>query len=112
MIRTATGILALILFFGGAILYASQPESDLVAGMMVRIGAMLGVIWLAFPQLESLKGRLPAILIASALICLAVAAAKPSLGRVFIVVVTVAISVGGILKWMSKMADGNPPRKK
>ena len=113
MIRTAIGILAIFLLLGGAFLYLFQPEANpIVVGMMIRVGAMLGVIWLAFPQLESLKGRLPTILIAVAFVCLAVAAAKPSLGRVLITVVTVAISVGGLMKWMSKMTSGNPPRKK
>ena len=113
MIRTATGILALTLLIVGVFLYAFQPNASLVAaGMMVRIGAMLGVTWLAFPQLEALKGRLPGILIALAMICLVVAAAKPRLGAVLVTIVTVAISVGGIMKWMSKMADGDPRRRK
>ena len=117
MIRTVTGILALILLLGGTFLYAYQPDADpFTIGMMIRIGALLGVIWLAYPQLEMLKGRLkgrvPAILIAAALICLAITAAKPSVGRVLITVVTIAVGVGGALKWMSKIADGQPPKKK
>ncbi len=113
MIRIATGILALTALLGGAFLYLFQPDANLfVAGMLIRIGAMLGVIWLAFPQLESLRGRMPAILITLGLICLAVAAARPSLARVFITVVTVAFGVGGMLKWMSRMANDSPNRKK
>ena len=113
MIRILTGILALLLLVVGALMYVIQPQANPVAvGMMVRIGAMLAVIWLAYPQLESLKGRLPSVLIAGALICLAIAAAKPSLGRVVITVVTVAVSVGGLLKWMSKLTGEDPRRKK
>jgi hypothetical protein len=117
MIRTATGILALILLLGGTFLYAFQPDADpFTIGMMVRVGALLGAIWLAYPQLEvinhRLKGRVPAILIAALFICLAIIAAKPNLGRVVVTVVTIALGVGGALKWMTKMADGQPPKKK
>ena len=117
MIRTAIGILALILLGGGMFLYVFQPDADpFTVGMMVRIGALLGVIWLAYPQLEKLqgrfKGRIPAIVIGVALICLAVTAAKPKIGTVLITLVTIAIGVSGALKWMSKMADGQPRKKK
>ena len=117
MIRTATGILALILLLGGAFFYVFQPDADpFTIGMMVRIGALLGVIWLAYPQLETLKnkldGRVPSILIATVLVCLAIIAARPKLGTVVITVVTIAVGVSGALKWMTKMADGQPPKKK
>ena len=113
MIRIAIGALAFTLLLVGAYLYLFQQESDpFVEAMLIRVGAVLGVIWLAYPQLESIKGRLPAILVALALICVIVLAARPSLGRIVISVVTVAVAVGGIMKWMSKMADGNPRRKK
>ncbi len=79
--------------------------------MMIRIGAMFAVIWLAMPQLESLKGRVPSILIALALICIAIAAAKPNLGRVVIMIVTIGVSVGGVLKWLSSIADNDPQRR-
>lgn len=113
MIRIATGILALTLLLAGAFLYLFQPESQpFVEAMLIRVGAVLGVIWLAYPQLESIKGRLPAILVALALICVIILAARPSLGRIVISVVAVAVAVGGVMKWMSKMADDNPRRRK
>ena len=113
MIRIPTGILAVILLLSGAFLHFFQPDANPVAAaMMIRIGALLGVIWLAFPQLEALKGRLPSILIALVFICLAVAAAKPKLGALLATIVTIAISVGAALKWMSKVADNDPKRKR
>ena len=112
MIRIIIGILAFVLLVFGACMYFIQPDTNPVAmGMMIRVGAMLGVVCLAYPQLASLKGRLPAILIVLGIICLVVAAARPSLGRILITVVTVAVTVGGILKWMSKLTDGDSPPK-
>jgi hypothetical protein len=113
MIRIFTGILALFLLSAGAILYAFHPNANpLAVGLLIRIGALLGVIWLAYPQLESLKGRLPSALIAVAMICLAVAAARPRLGSLLITIVTIAVSVGATLKWMSKLADNDPKRRR
>jgi hypothetical protein len=112
MLRIATGIIAIGLLSTGGLLYLVQPEfNPMLVGMMVRIGALFGVIWLAFPQLESLKGRVPAILTAIALICVVVAAAKPSAGRVVILLVTIGVSVAGVLKWLSKIAENDPKRR-
>lgn len=112
MLRILTGIVAVVLLFAGGGLYLIQPDfNPVLVGMMVRIGALFAVIWLAFPQLESLKGRVPAILVALALICIAVAAAKPSLGRVVVTIVTIAVSVGGVLKWFSKIANNDPQHR-
>ena len=112
MIRILTGVLALILLIAGSILFALHPDStSLPVGLLIRIGTLLGIIWLAYPQLESLKTRLPSILIALAMICLAVAAARPNLGRLLITMVTIAVSVGAILKWMSNLLDHNTKRR-
>lgn len=113
MIRILTGAIALLLFFGGGAMYFFQPDADpMTVGMMVRIGALLGVVWLAFPQLQSLRGRLPTVLIVAAIVCLAVAATRPNLGRVVIAMVTIMVSVGGLMKWMSKLANEQPPRRR
>ena len=112
MLRISSGILAIVLFSVGGFSYLVQPEyKPVLIGMMVRIGALFGVIWLAFPQLESLKGRVPAILIASVMICIAIAAAKPSAGRVVIMIVTVGVSVGGVLRFLSRIANNDPKRR-
>ena len=112
MIRIFTGMMALILLLAGSILFAFHSESNsLTIGLLIRIGTLLGIIWLAYPQLESLKTRLPSLLIALAMICLAVAAARPSLGRLLITIVTIAVSVGAILKWASNLADDNRKRR-
>jgi hypothetical protein len=111
MLRISTGIIAFFLLLFGGGLYVFQPEvNPVVPGMMVRIGALFGVIWLAFPQLQSLKGRIPTILIALAMISIAIAAAKPKLGGIVITIVTIGVAVGGVLRWLSRVADNAPKR--
>ncbi len=110
--RIAVGILAIILLVAGGVLYLLVPESDpMTVGIMIRVGALLGVIWLAMPQLAAYQGRVPAMLIGLGLLCLAALAARRNLGVMLITLLTIGISVGGAMKWMSKVADNGNPRK-
>ena len=103
----------MILLIVGGVWYLVQPDADpMTVGIMVRVGALLGVIWLAMPQLEAYKGRIPTMMIGLAVLCLAVLAARRNLGVVLIALVTIGISVGAVMKWMTKVADNSPTRKK
>ena len=94
----------------GAYLYLFQTQPSQASGILIKVGAVMAVIWLAFPQLESLKARVPAGLIVLAFVCIIVAAARPNLGKVVISVVTIAVAISAVLKWMSKMTGDEPKR--
>jgi hypothetical protein len=54
MRRTAFGLLGVVSFLVGALLYLFGPSRDpyiAFAGGGVRVGLVLGAIWLAYPQL-------------------------------------------------------------
>jgi hypothetical protein len=113
IMRISTGIIAILLLAAGAFLYSFRPDVDpIVTGMLVRIGALMGVIWLAFPELKKLQGRAPAYLVGVGALCLVVLVAKPNIGKVLVMIVTIAISVGGVLKWLSKLTQppSSPPQ--
>jgi len=111
--RILVGILALILLVAGGGIYFAKPDADpMTVGILIRVGALLGVIWLAMPQLKHYKGRVPTILIGLVLLCLGMLAARRNLGVVLISLLTIGVSVGAAMKWMTKVADGNPDRKK
>ncbi|GEM_PF-1587079 len=111
MIRLLLGLIAAALLICGIGFYVLQVEvSELVIGLCIRVGALLTVICLAFPQLMVLKNKLPAVLVIGVMSCLIIIAARPNLGRVVIALATISITLGGILKWLSKI--NNPPPKR
>lgn len=111
MIRLLIGLIAAALLIFGASFYFLQIEvNELVVGLCIRVGALLAVMCLAFPQLMVLKNKLPAILVIGSMTCLIIIAARPNLGRVVITLATVAFTLGGILKWLSKI--NKPPPKR
>ncbi len=108
MIRLLLGLIATALLICGASFYVLQVEvNELLHGLCIRVGALLTVICLAFPQLMVLKNKLPAALVIGVMSCLIIIAARPNLGRVVITLATFSITLGGILKWLSKI--NNPP---
>ena len=106
------GVIAAICLTVGAFLYFLQPAADpFTVGMLVRVGALLGVICLAFPELLSLKGRMPAIIFGLALIAIVIMAVRPKPGRVLVALLVIGIGVSSVMKWMSNIAK-NDPRKR
>ena len=62
MRRTTLGILALLLLVVGVIAALRGPADGSAAGFAggaVRVGLVLGALWLAWPQLASLASRAP-----------------------------------------------------
>lgn len=111
-IRILIGVLAVIFLTIGGVWYFQQAgASPFQIGMMIRIGAILAVICLAFPQLQSLRGRAPSIVIVLGLLVIFLVAARGTQARIMVAIIVFAVSVAGALKWLSKIAD-NDPRKR
>jgi hypothetical protein len=81
--------------------------SEQLPGILVKVGAVLAVTWLAMPQLESLSGRLSTIAFLVVLLVLVVAAAKPNFFKVVAGVAAVAMALNWVLKWASVLTK--PP---
>jgi len=89
MRRRAAGIIALLLLCAGLAIYVWQPNWENavpLAAICVRVGLVLGAIWLAYPELKRVPGWLGP-LCAGALLAIAV---RPRLA-IFIVPLTIAI---------------------
>ena len=98
---------------GGGLIYLFQPDfNPLVLGTLIRIGALLCVICLAFPELMTLRGKVPAILFVLAAIVIFLLAARPKLSRILIGLLMIGVVAGGVMKWISKMTASDPRRRK
>jgi len=67
MQRHLLGLLALILLVGGisglAVYGAGESQSSMLSSIGIRMGLVLGAIWLALPQLVQLSGRASGVLL-------------------------------------------------
>jgi len=62
MRRTTLGIIALLLLLVGGITFFNGPGGNSAwgfSGVCIKSGLVLGALWLALPQIQSMAGRLP-----------------------------------------------------
>jgi len=60
MRRLVLGLFALVMFVGGVIaLVAGRDGGGAAASIAIRVGVLLGAIWLAMPQLARIFQRIP-----------------------------------------------------
>jgi hypothetical protein len=113
MRRHVVGILAIAFLAAAGVLLASplflaEPlvEGDLWSGMTLRLGIVLGALWLAWPQLA----RLPAWL---ALVVLGVTAAAVFLARqkMTLLVVAAALLVAALIRPRPRHETRQEPRR-
>lgn len=110
--RLLTGIIATVCLIVGGLIYFLQPNPDpFWLGILIRVGALLGVICLAFPELMSLKGKLPAVIFGLAAICIVLIAVRPNPGRILISLIVIGIGVGSLTKWISSINSNDPRRR-
>ena len=101
--RHSAGAIGLVLLAIGGMLYMQPTGNPFWAGLAIRVGALLVVIWLAYNQLMERKGKLPAILVGFAMVCLLIVAARPNQGRVLIGLLAVLLAVSSVMRWISNM---------
>ena len=91
----------------GALLYAQgTPETQNRSGILVRVGLMLFIIWIAYPQLETLKNRLSMFVIGIILFLLVIVAARPQIFPIAAIAALGTVMLNGFLRRMS----GNKPK--
>ena len=104
VIRILIGVIAAIMLAAGAILYLINPDADpFVLGLLIRVGSLLAVVCLAFPELMSLRGRVSAVLYGLALILIVVIAVRPKLSRVLVSLAIIGLGVGWVMRWITKV---------
>ena len=82
MNRTSLGIVALVLLLIGVFVYKYAPtraDSKAFAGGCIRVGIVLGALWLALPQLLRFLSKTPKWLLVASTIGIVVCAVKPLL---------------------------------
>lgn len=83
MNRTALGLVALLLVIIGCITYATRGFGDEAtapfAAGCIRVGFVLGALWLALPQIMSFLARAPKWLLTASVIGLIIGAVRPML---------------------------------
>jgi hypothetical protein len=95
MNRTALGLIALLLLvIGGITLWTRGPADDSTtpfAAGCIRVGLVLGALWLALPQIMAFLARTPRWLLTASAIGLIVGAIKP--------ILLIGIVPGLVLLW-------------
>ena len=82
MNRTTLGLVALLLVLVGGITAFRGPADGSAAGFAggcIRVGLVLGALWLALPQIVGFFSRTPSWLLAASGIGIVVCAVKPML---------------------------------
>ena len=104
--RTSIGLIAIGLLGVGGLLFVANPENNTgYVGILVRVGVLLAVIWLAMPQLEPLKEKLSTFALMTFLCLLVIVAARPNWFRIVAAILVVTLIVNWVLKLVSRMGS-------
>jgi hypothetical protein len=108
------GLLAITsgcLLIGGA-LYLYSPRQVEIGGILLRVGALLGAVWLAMPVISRPLQWMPPALIALLLGLGLVAAIRPRLLLLMIPMAGTVIALGGLARVLRAMqSDGRKARR-
>jgi len=78
--RTQIGIIALVLLAGAALRYLTNRDlADMLLGGLMRIGLIMGAIWLAVPQFTAMFAKTPKWLLGALAVSVFVFALRPQL---------------------------------
>lgn len=106
----AIALISLILGIAGIAYYGvDDSQTSLAAGMSLRIGLVLGALWLAMPQFKRLSGNAPPWAIGIVILCLMIVIARP---RTIVVLGPVLLVLGALvfIGWLVKPPETGPKR--
>lgn len=103
-------VLALALIGVGGVTWWCRSDGSSIAwaGVLVRAGLMFAAIWIAWPQIESLRNRMSALVLGTILFLLLLVAARPRIFPLAAGAALAIIMISGILRRLS----GSQPRRK
>ena len=97
--RIILGVISAAMLLQGIVLLIFFPEANpAVTAILIRVGTVLGVVWLAFPQLKSVGDRLPGFVIVGFVATLVLMAARPNLFKVAAAVAVVLVVLSLLAK--------------
>ena len=106
--RLSVGVVAVGFLISAGLIHLAKPSDAAgYVGILVRVGVLLSVIWLALPQMEQLKTRLSGFLLLGIMLLLVVVAARPNLSRVAAGILAITLAVNWVLKWLSRFTNDN-----
>jgi O-antigen/teichoic acid export membrane protein len=116
--RFTLGASAAALLAGGLMLSAvhlnspfEENSDSYLSGMMIKVGVVLGVAWLAAPQLERWGWhRLRGTMLAALLVVLVLWLARPKIGAWAGAIVLGAGAFFSLIGWFRSMFDNSPSR--
>jgi hypothetical protein len=107
----AIALVSLILGIAGVAYYGvDESQTSLIAGMCLRIGLVLGALWLALPQLKRLSGEAPPWVVGLVILCLLIVIARP---RTIVVVgpILLVLAALALIGWLVKPPETHQRRK-
>ena len=89
------------LALGISLLFSQSNSGTNFSGIFVRLGVMLSVLWIAFPQIESLRSRTSLFVIGTIVVLFLVVAARPRIFPIAAGVALATIILNGIMRRLS-----------
>ena len=101
--RIILGAIAAIMLLLGIALYAFFPAANpAVTALLIRVGTVLGVVWLAFPQLKTVGQQVPVVIVCGLLGGLVLMAARPNLFKIAAALIVILIVLSLLAKVFRK----------
>lgn len=107
--RITVGVLALAMLASAAAIWLTgnlDDDRQFLQGVLVRVGIVLATVFLAWPTLERLSGRLPAAVVAAAAGGILLVAIRPRLLLVATVLALAIVIVHFGLRSLSRRLGG------
>ncbi len=99
--RAAIGVIGVLCIAAGIGLSFTDNTSESLRGILVRVGLILAVTWLAFPQLKKVTPMQTAGAFLLVIGMLVLAASRPGIFRIFGSLVAIGLAIHWVSKWLS-----------
>jgi hypothetical protein len=105
MRRILLGLISIVFLTAGIGVLSTNPDGNMLvlASACIRVGLVLGAVWLAYAQLEKIGQRVSPIGVVVALLCCIIVAARPKL-LVYFLPVLILLALLHIAGWFTKPA--------
>ena len=102
--RTIVAAVSLICLAIAAFLFSSDPDwqKNVIMAVCLRVGVLLGVIWLAMPQLRLFSDRIPAMIMGAILLLIVLMATRPKVFTILGSLVVVITALAAISSWLKR----------
>ena len=93
------GIIGAVMLVVGGVMYVGVPGGNVfVSAMLIRVGLLLCVMWLAFDQIMQLSKYFPTIAIGGGMAVLVLMAVRPNLSKIVMLMCAVLAAFSFFVK--------------